>query len=124
MAVPHASSLPAILIAGATGLVALARSITEAPAGRSQRETTKLAKDDFIVVRGSLTGPLSAGKPVRCVVAARDEAGAPDRLEREGVIVELQPTRGRYCYQDVAVVIAKSDLPPAPATGWYVAQIA
>ncbi len=83
------------------------------------------------MARGSLSTPVAAGKTVRCILSAlpapdvrQGGARADQRIERDGLIVELQPTRGRYGYQDVTVVFAKADLPSRPALDWAVEKIA
>jgi hypothetical protein len=131
MAVAHSPAFPAVLIAGTTGLVALARSFVDVPRTRSRQAAVALEKENSVMARGSFSRPLAAGVKVRCLLTARsapdglrNEPAALPRFERDGVIVELQPTRGRYGYQDVTVVVASSDLPPSPAFGWAVEKIA
>jgi len=130
MAVPHSSTIPAILIAGATGLVALVRSRADAPRARAPREDATPDKEDTVMAYGSLSSPLAAGIEVRCLLTDRlapdglqGETSNIQRFERPGIIVELQPTRGRYGYQDVTVVVASADLPPSPVSGWVVEKI-
>jgi len=131
MEVPHHATIPALLIAGATGMVALARSLAYAPSGRPDQEASTSATDDSVIARGSLSSRLTAGVKVRCLLTARFapdgfRSDAPNvlRFERDGIIVGLRPTRGRYGYQDVEVVVANSDLPSLPASGWVVEKIA
>jgi hypothetical protein len=108
------TSFSALLLAGSSGLVALTRSLARGSRKPSWTEFTD-PKGNEVMAFGCLSNRLRAGKTVRCVVstcppsAHRGDTAMAQRFECDGVIVGLQPTRGRYGYQDVTVVVANPD---------------
>jgi hypothetical protein len=125
---PPIPSFSALLLAGSSGLVALTRTLARTARKHSWKGFTE-AKQNEVMAYGCLRERLQAGKSVRCVVSACPPSGRQgatamvQRFECEGVIVGLQPTRGRYGYQDVTVVVSNPDFVFSPATRLVVDSI-
>jgi hypothetical protein len=122
-------SLSALVAASAAGLVMATRSIVGTKSARARSLAALLAREDHITVHGCLSQRLRAGTKVRCILSI-DPASANRngrvvfaRVECDGIIVGLQPTFRRYGYQDVSLIVSKSDVPSKPVASWHVEGI-
>jgi hypothetical protein len=124
---PH-PSLSALVIASATGLFTVTRSLVGAKSGRTRSLAATLAKQDLVTIHGCLPRRLKAGVKVRCTLGGeaaslpRGEMANLGRIECDGIIVGLQSTR-HYGYQDVSVIVSQSDLPLRQKSGWRLEAI-
>jgi hypothetical protein len=125
---PPLTSFSALLLAGSSGLVALSRTLARGSRKHSWKGFTE-PKENEVMAFGCLSNRLKAGKPVRCVLSACPPSAHPgdtamaQRFECAGIVVGLQPTRGRLGYQDVTVVIANPDFVFSRATRLVVESI-